>query len=244
MKTIADIKLADTMPDSISGDAKVKAAADAIDQQLKMIADNIDSPSVYKNIDKLPSTALDHLAVQYNVLPWRDSWNITLKRIAIKTNIANKRKVGTLYAIKKAVESLGSTVQITPWHKQNPKGKPGTFSIVATYFDGAATTAEAQEDVYNAILNAKPFTRPFYLGMQNTLKGGFGVFGCVRQVTVTNLNCIYTADTNGSGLAFLCAIPPIVGTPPDEYKQDDIVCEDMNTFTATIADLVGVSKTA
>ena len=188
MKTVADIKLADILPHSIAKDKKVVAAAGAIDPHLQSIGKQIDLPMIYANIDRLSSLQLDHLAAGLSVTQWRDYWDVALKRSAIKANFANKRIRGTLLSIKKAVESLGSAVYITPWHKQTPPGTPGTFSIVATYFDGATSDAEAQEDVIKAVEDAKPYTRHFELIMMNSVTGGINVCGCVRSLTVVKLH--------------------------------------------------------
>lgn len=188
MKIIEDIKLSDTLPDSIARDDKVSAAAGAIDPRLRDIGKQVDLALIYARIDKLSSLALDHLAEQFSVIPWRDDWSVSLKISVIKECIANKRKRGTLKAIMKAVESLGSAVYITPWYEQDPPGTPGTFNIVATYFDGAKSGEEAQEDVIRAIEYAKPFSRHFSLTMMKPLKGGISVYGCIRPVTVTKIH--------------------------------------------------------
>lgn len=187
MKTLADITLNDTLPNSIAKDSKVAAAGQSIDPHLNTIGGQIDLPMLYARINKLPGDILDHLATQYRVTPYRDHWNVALKRSAIIANIRNKRKRGTLSAVKKAVEALGSAVYITPWHEQTPKGTPGTFNITATYFDSATSDEEAQEDVIRAINDAKPYTRHFTLIMQNAVAGGINVCGVIRPVTVSKL---------------------------------------------------------
>lgn len=188
MKTVVDIKLEDTLPRSISSDKKVSAAAAAIDPHLQFIGKAINTPMIYLYLAKLSSVQLDHLAAGFNVTPWRDYWSVALKRSAIIANFDNKRKRGTLSAVKKAVESLGSAVYITEWHKQTPPGTPGTFRIVATYFDGSTSDEEAQEDVIKAVEDAKPFTRHFELIMAQSAKGGINVYGCIRPMTVVKLH--------------------------------------------------------
>ena len=90
MKDLDNIELLDVLPDSIAKDKQVKAAAKAIDPQLKTLANMAGIPSLYVNIDRLTGTQLDHLATQYDVTVWRDSWTDELKRSVLKTAISEK----------------------------------------------------------------------------------------------------------------------------------------------------------
>ena len=93
MKTIEDIKLKDTMPHSISGDANVSAMAEAIDTLLQREGERVDFPAFYSRLDKLHGIVLDHLAKQFNISPWRDYWSENLKINVIKASIAAKREL-------------------------------------------------------------------------------------------------------------------------------------------------------
>lgn len=188
MKTVNDIKLKDILPDSISSDKNVSAAAEALDPQFKLIADNVEIPALWTSIDKLPSLALDHLAIQYDVSVWRDSWPINLKRSVLKTAISDKRKKGTRAAVLQAIESIGSAGSIVEWWEQTPKGTPGTFKVYATLgkMEGVLD-AEMQEDLFALIDDAKPLSAHYDFILQETLKGGVGVYGCMRALTYAKI---------------------------------------------------------
>lgn len=192
MKTIDDIKLKDTMPESLTSDENVSAVAEAIDPQLQFIASKVDLPTLLISIDKLPSLALDHLAVQYDVTVWRDSWPLNVKRSVLKTAISDKRKKGTRAAVEQAVASIGGAAKIVEWWETEPKGKPFTFDIkvALSQVEGVLDT-EQQEDLVRLIDDAKSFRSHYNLVLQTVLNGGVGVYGCMRVLTYSSIRSGY-----------------------------------------------------
>ena len=188
MKTLDEIKLKDIVPSSIGRDVTVKAAADAIDPQLQFVSERLDAPAIYADIDKLSSTQLDHLAVQYDVATWRDHWNITLKRSVIKTAIADKRKIGTVSAVKGALKSLGSSAKIVEWWQTEPMGTPHTFTIYVTLSEAQGTiTDEMQKDVQIMIDAAKPLRSHYEMILVRAISGGIGIYANVRTAVFSRI---------------------------------------------------------
>ena len=104
--------LLDLVPDSIKRDKSVSGAAEAIDPLLKEVTAASDLPSIYVSIDGLSSEQLDHLAYQWDASVWRDSWPIEMKRSVVKTVVTEKRKKGTVKAVRDALASIGSAATI------------------------------------------------------------------------------------------------------------------------------------
>ena len=157
MKTLNDVVLADMLPASIAKDENVDAAAQAIDLELKNIVPDTRLPLIYARIDELTSQQLDHVAMGYNFTVWRDTWPIALKRSVVKQIIALKSRMGTLSAVRLALESMGAAVQITEWWQESPKGKPHTFKVnVALSQIEGTLTSELQEDFFALLNEAKP----------------------------------------------------------------------------------------
>lgn len=188
MKTIEDIKLIDTLPGSIAKDKNVMAVAEALDRPLKDIAKAVDIPAIYASIDRLPSGVLDHLAVSWDATVWRDSWPLELKRSVLKTTISEKRKKGTVKAVKDALASISSAASIVEWWQTEPKGPPHTFTIYATQADIEGTiNAEMQEDVIALIDDAKPIRSHYNFIIQNQAKGTINTTALIRPVTYAKI---------------------------------------------------------
>lgn len=188
MKRINDVTLADIMPDSIAKDKQVSAAAKALDGRVPALVEDIEKLAIYANIDTLPSDALDHLAVQFDVAAWRDKWPVTLKRTVLKTAISDKRIKGTVAAVKQALASIGSAAEIVEWWQTNPKGEPHTFTIYATQadFEGLIDD-EMQEDLMALLDDAKPLRSHYNFVMQQKAKTGINAFACFRVGVYTKL---------------------------------------------------------
>ena len=182
------------LPESLKKDINIYALSEAIKPLFSELLSKAKLGAIFANLDKLssdvldPSDVLDHIALQLAVNPWRDSWDISLKRSAIKASPEIKRKKGTMYAIECALNALGSTTtRIVEWNNQIPQGTPGTFKIYVTEFPGASTSQEAQEDIRIAIDNAKPASRHYDLIIESTYNGNMHAFMALRPVIFAKL---------------------------------------------------------
>lgn len=178
-KELAESSLLDLVPDSIAKDPDVSASARSLDVPLRETTGVLDLPSIYVSIDKLTSDQLDHLAYSWDASVWRDSWPLERKRSVIKNVIREKRKKGTLNAVKAAVASIGSRAVITEWWQKKPKGPPHTFEIEVDMPIGDFNI-EAQEDVFGLIDDAKPVRSHYELLLNNRLDGKVGFIGAAQ----------------------------------------------------------------
>ncbi|MGN0887229.1 MAG: phage tail protein I [Candidatus Spyradenecus sp.] len=183
MKTLEEMRLADVLPGSLAHDQTVRPAAAAIDPQLTAVAGLVDMPALYTQLDRLPSLALDHLAMQFDLTVWRDSWSLTMKRRVLKNALYEKANKGTVKAVKNALDALGSDAVIKEWWETEPKGTPHTFSIVATQTNsGEIVDSELQEDIIATINDTKPLRSHFSLTVEQASRGQIGIYGCVRAL--------------------------------------------------------------
>lgn len=186
MKDLDNISLLDIMPDSIAGDGDVKAAAAAIDKQLRAVSGATDAPAIYANLDNLTGAILDSLAVQYDVTVWRDTWADSIKRNVLKTAISDKRKKGSVYAVKNALASLGAAASISEWFEYN--GEPHTFKIyVAQSEIPGHVASEVQEDVISLVDDAKPVRSHYDLIVQQPITGGLNFCGYIRAASYSRV---------------------------------------------------------
>ena len=188
MFDLDEIKLSDVMPDSLSRDKDTANVVVAVDEFLREAAGLVETPAHYVAIDSLSSTALDHLAAQYDVSVWRDTWSLTLKRSVLKTAIQDKRMKGSVAAVKQALASVSSIAIIKEWWELSPKGTPHTFSVIASQSAVDDTfSAEMQEDIAALIDEAKPFRSHYTLSIQNNLSTTLSLSGHVRSAAVSQI---------------------------------------------------------
>lgn len=195
-KELDKTSLLDLLPDSISKDSDVSAAAKALDIPLREMTGVLDLPSIYVSIDSLTSEQLDHLAYSWDASVWRDSWPIELKRSIVKQVVQEKRKKGTRKAVEEAVEALGSAATIQEWWEQTPKGTPHTFTIYASLgqIDGTLES-EMQEDLIALINDAKPVRSHFDFVVVKNLLGRIGWRGSVRPVAYARIRSELMTNT-------------------------------------------------
>lgn len=188
MKTLDNAKLSDVLPDSIAKDAKVSAAAAAIDPYLAAVASGREIPAIYASLSRLTGRQLDHIATQWDVRVWRESWTDDLKRSVLSTAIIDKRKRGTVSAVKGALESISSIATIVEWWQKNPKGTPHTFTVYATVSEFEGTLdSELQEDILALIDDNKPLRSHYDFVLQTTGRGEIGFVGVVRPLVFAKL---------------------------------------------------------
>ncbi|EKB32189.1 phage tail protein I [Sutterella wadsworthensis 2_1_59BFAA] len=209
-KELSDVRLSDLLPDSIAQDDNVRHSAEALDKQLLDMTSAVDLPSIYVSIDKLTSTQLDHVAYGWDASVWRDSWPVSMKRSVLKNVVREKRKKGTLRAVKDAVASIGSAATIKEWWQQEPKGTPHTFEIQATLGNIEGTLdSEMQEDLFALIDDAKPVRSHYTFVLVRQLQGGMGVDGYLRPVAYSRIRseAVESADVDAVAGVFVAARP-------------------------------------
>jgi phage tail P2-like protein len=185
MKTLNDISLSDLLPESLQSEKKVSRCVEAIDPELRAVADNRHLPAVYAAIDTLNSVQLDHVAAQFDVSVWRDSWPVALKRSVAKTLASQKARMGTLSAIKSVLASLGAAVSIVEWWQTTPKGEPHTFTITASLGDiDGVLDAQQQEDFMALLDEAKPVRSHYELILAQSASGTVGLPTVARTLVL------------------------------------------------------------
>jgi phage tail P2-like protein len=183
MSEIKDIKLSQILPESIAKDANVKAASEAFDSKLQAVSREVDIPLIYFRLNELSSEQLDHIAYAWDASVWRESWTLEIKRNVLNNVIREKRKRGTLGAVKAAIETIGSVTEIKEWWQENPKGIPHTFKVTArlNHYAGVLDS-ELQEDLFALIDDAKPARSHYEFILSTRLSGKFSACGVFRKL--------------------------------------------------------------
>lgn len=203
MEDLESQKLARILPDSIKKDPEIKAISEALDPLLNSVSKTTDAPLIYKYLDKLNGDHLDHLATIWDASVWRQNWPLEIKRNVIKSVIADKRKKGTLAAVKSAIQTIGNVSEIKEWFEMEPPGEPHTFRVTANLSKFAGVLdSELQKDLRALIDDAKPARSHYEFILNNRLQAGINFIPFSRRLTYTraksvNLSYMETAAKVG-----------------------------------------------
>lgn len=212
MTEIKDVKLSQLIPENLVEDSNVKACADALDLPLQDVSNKVDIPSIYLRLDSLTSEQLDHMAAAWDASVWRQSWPIQIKRSVLNNVILEKRKRGTLGAVKKAIETIGSYTNITEWWQETPKGTPHTFKVIASLnnYEGVLES-DLQEDLFGLIDDAKPVRSHYDFILQKRYSGEIGVIGLYRDLAYARVKGgVVTSEETSTTLDFAPGARPVV----------------------------------
>lgn len=116
-----------TIPIAISENEDIKALSLLIEQELKKITKEIDKNKIFCAIGELDEKTLDILAYDLNVLWYDFNYSLNIKREIIKDCIKIYRKLGTPYAVKKALSNVFPDSTLKEWHETG--GDPYTFEV-------------------------------------------------------------------------------------------------------------------
>lgn len=212
MTEIKDVKLSEIIPENLVKDSNVKASAEALDPSLQEVSRNVDIPSIYIRINSLTSEQLDHIAAAWDASVCRQSWPIQIKRRILNNVILEKRKRGTLGAVKKAIETIASFTSLTEWWQETPKGTPHTFKVIASLnnYEGVLES-DLQEDLFGLIDDAKPVRSHYDFILQKRYSGEIGAIGLYRKLAYARVKGVAVNSEEASvGLGVIPAVRPVI----------------------------------
>lgn len=127
-ETIYDSDFSKYLPQSLQRDHKMVAFAKAATEQMLEVSGLSDDVLIYSRIDDLPEDIVDVLAYDFHV-DWYDySYPLAAKRDLLKTSVRVHKKMGTKYAVEKALSALYPESEVEEWFEYG--GEPGHFQIV------------------------------------------------------------------------------------------------------------------
>lgn len=128
-RDIYSVNFADYLPETLKRDPKVKALAAAVTEQMLGVSAEIDNVLIYSRIDELPEELIDILAFDMHV-DWYDySYPLEVKRNILKSSVKVHKKMGTKYAVEKALRAFYPESKVEEWFEYG--GRPYTFRIKA-----------------------------------------------------------------------------------------------------------------
>ena len=141
------VDFSEYLPEPLKRDPKMKAFAAAVTEQMLTVSGNIDNVLIYSRIDELPEELVDILAYDMHV-DWYDySFPLNIKRDILKRSVRVHKKMGTKYAVEKALGALYPQSEVEEWYEY--EGEPHHFHIVCDVTSNRITAS--YRDIVNAV---------------------------------------------------------------------------------------------
>lgn len=126
-RTIYNSDFSQYLPLALKKDPKLVAFADLARDELIEVSRQIKLVLIYTSIDSLPEEILDIIAFDMHC-DWYDyNYPLSTKRKVLKRNIKIHRKLGTKYAVEKALMDVYGTASVEEWFEYN--GMPFHFRV-------------------------------------------------------------------------------------------------------------------
>lgn len=172
MLNLSEVSLLDLIPPSLRNDSQVKAAAQALDVEIRAVTDAIGEIIFYSRIDMLSGEVIDHLAWQLHVDYYNPNLPLGVKRTLVKNSLVWHKTKGTPAAVEELITTVFDEGQVVEWWEYG--GEPYMFKVVT--FNAAVTNEMAQEFIraLNSIKNARSWLEAIEITQSEDLKVFFG----------------------------------------------------------------------
>ncbi|MCI9418371.1 MAG: phage tail protein I [Eubacterium sp.] len=146
-RDIYTANFADFLPKALKQDARMRAIAEAVTKEALAVSGEMENVLIYSRIDELPEALIDILAYDMHI-DWYDySYPLNVKRDILKNGVKVHKKMGTKYAVEKALGALYPQSEVEEWNQYN--GKPHHFRIVCDVTENRVTASF--QEIVNAV---------------------------------------------------------------------------------------------
>ncbi len=169
-KKVDAVTFLELLPSSISGDAKIVAAAEALEVELQNINAITELVLILSRVDVLPEEVLDYLAWQLHIDNWRSDTPIARKRLLVDGAILYHKTKGTVWAIKEACRGEGYSDIVF----DKSMGTWAQFSIDLLVGQGAGYATDLMKSINDAKSQRSELVA-LILRSQPEVELGFGI---------------------------------------------------------------------
>ena len=150
-ETIYESDFTKYLPQPLTHDPKMVALAKAAADELLKVSGAVENVLIYSRIDELPEELVDILAYDMHV-DWYDySFPLKVKRDILKSSVKVHKKMGTKYAVEKALGALYPQSEVEEWYQY--EGEPHHFHIVCDVTENRVTASF--QEIINAVMMYK-----------------------------------------------------------------------------------------
>lgn len=150
--TVYNVDFTRALPQPLKNDESMLALGRAIAGELQQNIQLARLTLIYPRIDELDETLLDILARDLHVDWYNDTYPIAAKRAIIKSSVQIHKRLGTKYAVVKALGDLFPNTEVQEWFEYG--GTHHRFRIILDL-----TNAKAPADISQIVSAAKFYKR-------------------------------------------------------------------------------------
>ncbi|MBJ6362088.1 phage tail protein I [Paenibacillus sp. GCM10012307] len=177
MIEIRQINLLDLIPANLQHDEQVRAAAEAINQELLRVTQLASQTAILHHVDSLDERWVDELAYQFHVDFYDPDLPLSQRRQLVQNSLAWHKRKGTPSAVKELIATVFGSGDVQEWYEYG--GEPYHFKVVTS--DPSATGERAKEFV--AAIQSVKNTRSWLDSIEITTEGIMQMyFGNVLQM--------------------------------------------------------------
>nr|WP_294490741.1 phage tail protein [uncultured Anaerosporobacter sp.] len=129
MISLYDAEIIDLLPNNLKS-PEVIAYSYTLKKVCQYVIDRIKAIELYTNIDKLPVSILDYLALELRTQYYDEKLDITVKRELIKNTLPWYMKAGTAAAVSELLTTVIGSGSVEEWF--NYDGNPYMFKITTS----------------------------------------------------------------------------------------------------------------
>lgn len=227
-ESIYDSDFTKYLPQPLTHDPKMIALAKAVANELLTVSGAVENVLIYSRIDDLPEELVDVLAYDFHI-DWYDyTYPLAAKRDLLKSSVRVHKKMGTKYAVEKALSALYPESEVEEWFQY--EGEPGHFHIIcdvtnsritASYSDIVRAvklykrlSAHMDEVVYQAHVHCEIHTHTDFISYRVPMTAGKRYAGTYPQRNRRGANhqSNIVVGTESAGFIF---VNPAAGMIPD-----------------------------
>lgn len=131
MTDLRSAELLDVVPESIADDSDVVAMAQALDPEIRSVADHIIDTIILPRINEQPVEVLDAIAwsMRFNELSAWETADLTGKRALLANVLAMRKGSGTRWSVRRMLLLLRLSASVIEWWQETPAAAPYTYKV-------------------------------------------------------------------------------------------------------------------
>ena len=203
-----DFTLLDLLPESITSDTRIQAAAELVEAELKAVSGAIGNVAIWSRLDELTEPVLSTLAWALHVDDI-EGWDLVetdaQKRAILRESLVLHRYKGTIWSIERVLGLLGLSATIREWFEYG--GDPYKFMLEVGVSDREITADLLQRlmALVNEYKNVRSWLDEILVHYEVSLSQPLSA-GCVGQLeAMAEMNNLLVLDSQaGADMGLGC----------------------------------------